>query len=134
LCPDFRVAEGATNQSKNLSKERRCSDMTAIELLTTLQRQGFNLLPLPEGQLAVKPAEKLTDSLREAIRQRKAEMLALLTKPYINNRGELIIPFDCDLKYRWWAGGQSVAQILVELNAPPEVWRRYVAVYTETVQ
>src|ERR1043166_3586265 len=57
---------------------RRCSDMTAMELLTSLQRQGFNLMPRPEGKLAVKPAEKLTDELREAIRQRKAEVLALL--------------------------------------------------------
>jgi hypothetical protein len=52
--------------------------MTAMELLTSLQRQGFNLTPLPEGKLAVKPAEKLTDSLRKTIRQRKAEVLALL--------------------------------------------------------
>jgi hypothetical protein len=54
--------------------------MTAIELLVTLQRQGFNLTPLPEGKLAVKPAEKLTDSLREALRQRKVEVLALITQ------------------------------------------------------
>ena len=108
--------------------------MTAMELLATLQRQGFNLTPLPEGKLAVKPAEKLTDSLRELIRQHKAEVLGLLTRPYINDRGELIIPFNCDPRYHWWAGGQSVAQTLAELNAPPEVWRRYVAGYTETVQ
>ncbi|SRR5712692_7407516 len=46
----------------------------------------------------------------------------VLTRPYLNDRGELIIPFDCDPRYHWWADGQSVAQTLAELNAPPEVW------------
>ena len=40
--------------------------MTAVELLTDLQRQGFTLLPLPQGKLAVKPADRLTDDLRRA--------------------------------------------------------------------
>ena len=52
--------------------------MTPAELVADLQRQGFILIPLPEGKLAVKPVEKLTGSLREALRQRKAEVLALL--------------------------------------------------------
>src|ERR1700754_71723 len=52
--------------------------MTAIELLSDLHRQGFTLIPLPEGKLAVKPAARLTDPLREHIRQRKAEVLSLL--------------------------------------------------------
>ena len=55
--------------------------MTAAELLTDLQRQGFSLTPLPEGKLAVSPADKLTDTLRAQLRQRKAEVLALLTQP-----------------------------------------------------
>ena len=51
--------------------------------------------------------------------------VSLHAKPYINHRGELIIPFDGDPKYHWWAGGQSVAATLRELNAPREVWERY---------
>lgn len=50
---------------------------------------------------------------------------ALLTRPSINRRGELIIPFDSDRRYHYWAGGQSVAATLQELNAPREVWARY---------
>lgn len=46
-------------------------------------------------------------------------------KPYLNARGELIIPCDCDARYRYWAGGQSIAATLRELNAPREVWVRY---------
>lgn len=112
--------------------------MNATELLNDLQRQGFILIPLPGEKLAVKPAERLTEPLREQIRQRKAEVLALLTRPYLVERGgelELIIPFKADSRYHWWKpGGQSLAQTLAELNAPAEVWRRYVAGYTETVQ
>lgn len=35
--------------------------------------------------------------------------------PYIDNRGRLVIPFDCPLKYRYWAGGQSVRDTLKEI-------------------
>lgn len=52
--------------------------MQASELLTNLRQQGFTLTPLPDGKLEVKPASKLTDSLREALKRQKAEVLALL--------------------------------------------------------
>ena len=109
--------------------------MTAVELVHDLQRQSFTLVPLPGEKLAVKPAERLTDPLREQIRQRKAEVLSLLIRPYINALGELVIPFTTDPRYHWWKpGGQSIAQTLGELNAPAEVWRRYVGMCTETMQ
>ncbi len=54
--------------------------MTVLELLTDLRRQGFILRPLPGGKLEVKPASKLTDPLREQLRQRRVEVLALLTQ------------------------------------------------------
>ena len=100
--------------------------MTATELLTILQRQGFTLQALPEGKLFVTPANKLTDDLRAEIRQQKDEMLALLTRPHINSRGELIVPFNSDPRYHWWNGGQPVRETLLELDAPPEVLARYV--------
>jgi hypothetical protein len=79
----------------------------------------------------------LPDELQEQLRQRKAEVLALLTPscPYLTEGGELIIPFDCNPKYHYWKpGGQSLALTLAELDAPAEVWRRYVEGYTETRQ
>src|SRR5215510_6226819 len=100
--------------------------MTAVELLTDLQRQGFSLIPLPEGKLAVKPSERLTEALRQQLRQWKSEILSLLAqrpRPYLTPGGELRIPFESDLKYHWWVGGMSVAEILMELNAPAAVWR-----------
>jgi hypothetical protein len=52
--------------------------MTAYELLASLHNQGFQLTPLPGDKLEVRPASKLPGDLREALRQRKSEVLALL--------------------------------------------------------
>ncbi len=46
-------------------------------------------------------------------------------KPYMNKDGTLVIPFESDPQYHWWAGGQSIADTLRELGAPLKVWRRY---------
>lgn len=47
-------------------------------------------------------------------------------KPYLTESGELIIPSDGPEKYKWWAGGLSVKEILEDLNAPKEVVERYI--------
>src|ERR1043166_6124430 len=75
--------------------------MSALELLRQLERQGFTLTPTVDGKLAVKPAGRLTDSLRKQIRAHKAEVVALLTKLYLTPSGELHIPFTSDPKYHW---------------------------------
>ncbi|HEV8713302.1 MAG TPA: hypothetical protein VGX03_10790 [Candidatus Binatia bacterium] len=55
--------------------------MTAQDLVAYLHQQGFSLRPAPGGFLGIQPKSKLTGSLRETIRQRKAEILAVLTRP-----------------------------------------------------
>ncbi|HUK57469.1 MAG TPA: hypothetical protein VLY20_12520 [Nitrospiria bacterium] len=45
--------------------------------------------------------------------------------PFLRANNDLVIPFDADLRFHWWAGGQSIAETLRELNALPEVMRRY---------
>lgn len=35
--------------------------------------------------------------------------------PYLDQRGRLVIPFDCPPKYRYWADGQTVQETLREL-------------------
>ena len=108
--------------------------MSRVEdLLTRCRELGANLIPTQEGKLRVTAPAPLLDELREALRMNKQAILATLTRPYINTQGELIIPCTADRRYHWWAGGQSLAQTLAELNAPPDVWRRYVAGYTQTM-
>lgn len=108
--------------------------MKTDEFLLSLEHQGLRFLPVEGDRLAVTPAERLNDALRQEIRARKTEILRLLTHPYLTDNGELRIPFTADPRYHWWKGGQSIAETLAELNAPPDVWRRYVGTYTETRQ
>jgi site-specific DNA-methyltransferase (adenine-specific) len=51
--------------------------MTAPELLADLARQGFTLTPEGDG-IRVRPASRLPEELRQAVRLHKAELLALL--------------------------------------------------------
>ena len=110
--------------------------MTAIEFLSDLQRQGFTLIPLPKGKLAVKPAERLTDPLREHIRQRKAEVLALLTStptwpcPQCGGQVRLDSPDATILPTRFWTCTACSAWGATRDGAPyPVVW-----ISTRTVQ
>ena len=45
-------------------------------------------------------------------------------KPFIQYR-ELVVPFDSDPKYHYWAGGQPISKTLEELGATEEVKRKY---------
>mgnify|MGYP003394553837 CR=1 FL=1 len=136
------------------------SDVQA--LLARCRELGAELTPTPHGTLKVKAPAPLPDSLRDELKQRKAEILALLTSqipaatdrpdptpgpafetvifwpdsrkidpanppaPYLNERGELIVPFECAPRFRWWSGGQSIHATLLELGAPLDVIARYV--------
>lgn len=37
-------------------------------------------------------------------------------KPYLNDNGDLVIPFDSDPRFHWWNGGQSARQTREELK------------------
>ena len=52
--------------------------------------------------------------------------------PYLKDDSELIIPLDCQEKYRWWAGGQSIFETLIELNAPDSVFEKYIGSVTSS--
>ena len=45
--------------------------------------------------------------------------------PYLDPTGNIIIPFAADPKYHYWNGGQSMADTLMELNAPENIWRNH---------
>lgn len=52
-------------------------------------------------------------------------------KPYINDQGDLIVPFECsDNSYKYWKKeGKSMEDVLEEIAAPPEVRTRYLQDY-----
>jgi ribosomal protein L37AE/L43A len=60
--------------------------MTALELVTKLQRQGFTLRPVEGGKLRIEPGSRLTPELTEQLRRHKPEVLRLLA---------VAAPFSC---------------------------------------
>ena len=52
--------------------------------------------------------------------------ISKFTKPFIDERGTLVIPADADPRYFYWAKcGQSIFETLRELNVSDEIWKRY---------
>jgi hypothetical protein len=103
------------------------------ELLTRCRELGADIIPTQEGQLEVTAPAPLPDDVLEALRMNKQSILATL-RPFINDRDELVIPSTAAPRYHWWAGGQSIAATLLELNAPPEIWTRYTRAPYKQVQ
>ena len=46
-------------------------------------------------------------------------------KPYINGAGQLIMDENIDPKYKYWEGGQSLEETLIELRATKEIAQKY---------
>jgi hypothetical protein len=45
--------------------------------------------------------------------------------PYIDDSGNLIIPFSTDQKYHYWNGGQPLLVTLAEMNITKDIWGRH---------
>ena len=89
---------------------------TEIKKVETLARENGNSGKLIElGKL--KP---LPDLDNETLNERMAIMGENCepeqTEPYVTSFGVLVIPFNSDKKYHYWAGGQSICDILKELG------------------
>ncbi len=97
---------------------------------------------LGSAQAKIKPPWEKNKTAVEKIAQ-QPQQTAL---PYIKNGWELIIPTNCPDKYKWWAGGQSIFETLLELNAPnslikehvgelgsPKHWRQWQEILKERV-
>jgi hypothetical protein len=61
-----------------------------------------------------------TESQSEKTKAKKERPTAV---PFLDTHGNLVIPIDCDPKYRWWDGGQSIAETLNEINT--QVTRKF---------
>lgn len=104
----------------------------AQELLQEIVKAGGSVqlkdgnrlrIEAPRGLLTSEIKDVLTLSKKEIIEELKDIQKA--NKPYIDKYGVLVISFDSDPKYHWWAGGQSVLKTLQELRAPKEVIAMY---------
>ena len=97
----------AIRESKKLKEE--------INMLDLVQWMEKRDLQKPHSKGKAETAKRLGG----------AAEIKFLRKPYLNKDGTLVIPFDSDPQYHWWADGQSIADTLIELDVPIEVWRLY---------
>ncbi len=63
-------------------------------------------------------ADKAKRILRELERAESAEVTER-PLPYLGPDGDVIIPFNSDRRFWWWAGGQSTAKTIEEIKS----WR-----------
>lgn len=100
--------------------------MSPAAIVKSAQAAGVQLLAR-DDHIFGKPAGALSAELREAVRVHKQELLAILpNRPYVTASGDLIISSAAPYRYRWWDGGQCIADTLLELDVSAEVWGRYV--------
>jgi len=67
------------------------------------------------------PDEALQHSLKQAIPPQPERYVM----PYIDNHGDLVVPFGAVSKYFYWHGGQSLESTLTELNVNDALWIKY---------
>jgi len=81
----------------------------------------------PVNEYSKQEVEALVEACIDAIQpEQQTEYIA---QPYIDAKGRLCIPPNCDPRFHWWKGcGMSILEILRELKAPEEVVRKYVRV------
>ena len=105
----------------------------AQELIAEIEKVGASIsLDTDCATLRIEaPKGALTDQIKDKLAEHKQEILRRLkdiraaNQPHINERGVLVIPFESERKYHWWAGGQSIIETLQELKAPPKVIAKY---------
>ena len=45
--------------------------------------------------------------------------------PYIDNSGNIVIPFNSDPQYHFWKGGQNLLITLQEMKINEDVWNKH---------
>lgn len=82
--------------------------LTAVALVHEASRRGVDLTADGDRLRVEAPAGVMTPELLEALRARKVEILEELRRqgvpppPRIGRCGELVIPFACNERFRWW--------------------------------
>jgi hypothetical protein len=102
------------------------------DLIQEIQKVGGSIQLKDGDRLRIEaPKGSLTSDIKYAVTLNKKEIIKKLkdtqedNKPYIDKYGVLVIPFNSDPKYRWWASGQSILETLRELKATNEVVAMY---------
>ena len=94
--------------------------MTAEEILGQVEVLGGRLW-LEGDRLKYRiPEQAFSPDLLSTLKEHKPELMQILIDkqptPRIDQSGGLIIPFNADPKFFWWAGGQTVRKTREELQ------------------
>jgi hypothetical protein len=66
------------------------------------------------GVYTYAPGATLTASeIQAEVLKRTGKVVPL---PYLDDSGDVVIPFDSDPRFQWWAGGQTLNDTLRELE------------------
>jgi hypothetical protein len=102
------------------------------DLIQEIQKVGGSIQLKDGDRLRIEaPKGSLTSDIKYAVTLNKKEIIKEIkdtqefNKPYIDKYGVLVIPFQSNPKYHWWAGGQTILETLRELKAPNEVIAMY---------
>ena len=91
------------------------ADLKALGYTVTLEGENIRLKYLGIGEHPVEAQE-----LIGALKTHKAEAVQYLKEtrplPYLDEYGELRIPFGCDSRFHYWHGGQSISRTEEELR------------------
>lgn len=93
-----------------------------MSIVEELSRYGISVW-LVGDCIRVFPKSMLSDNSRRIIADNRAALVEELVciekelpKPYFNRSGDLVIPFNSQKRYHWWAGGQSLQQTIKEIG------------------
>lgn len=70
----------------------------------------------PEGIRELQAGEVIALPEDMALQLIEKGKVSPLPKPYLDQSGDVVIPFRSDSRYQWWAGGQSIQKTEEELN------------------
>ena len=105
--------------------------MVTIESALRVINQYGGELDTATGKLNISSKALGREEIKRAVHILKEagpdRVKAVQKMPHINEHGVLVIPFNCNKKYHWWAGGQTILETLQELKASPEVIAMYVS-------
>lgn len=107
--------------------------MTPAQIIKTALGDGVRITIGYTGKIKLAGEEQAVASYLPVVKDFRDELILHLgstllggeSKPTIVNN-ELQIPGNCNGKYKWWAGGQSVFDTLLELEAPAHIIERYI--------
>jgi hypothetical protein len=89
--------------------------MNSLAIYQDLLERGFQF-QLSGDRLDVKgTTEPLTTEVISLMRERKQEIIALVAEwqkggPFLQPDGSLVIPFNSDPQYHYWAGGMKLSE------------------------